>query len=332
MSSAASLLLALVALSAAGASQADGGARFEPRPAEAAVGQPIEYVLALEHGADAELSLGEGDPFAAPAGTSAPALEPEGPPRVERRPLERAADGTRRVRTSFVWSVRALEGGRHAPASATLLVREKGAERALRVEPGAVSIAGSLGEGEDAPQPPTAHPPAPRWPSAGRGILVGALLVVLGALAALAWALRRRRRRAGATPAPSAEERLAALEPRVREGGETGALARELVLLVRGELDRALGVARSAASDEEWLAALGEAPLAPDEREAARALLVSLEAARYGGARPTRFALEEALAKARRLVEGARRVERERLAAEAGPARAARGASAGRAA
>jgi hypothetical protein len=298
------LVLALVAALAA----QDSSPRFAPDPARAEVGQPVRFVLALEHDPATRVTLAEGDPFAPKGSESAPALVADGPPELAREALP---DG--RVRTAFVWTARALEGGSWAPASAALALDGPEGERALVALAEPLEVAPALAEGEDAPQPPTDFPPAP--PERTGGLVLAALALVLlagGAALALLLARLARRRAPARAPAPSAEERLDALGPRAARPGEEGALARELVALVRGTLDGALGARRDAFADEEWLAALeAEARLAPEERALARNLLLSLEAARYGGPRPTRFALEEAIARARALVDAARRIEAE---------------------
>lgn len=308
-------------------------ARFAPEPARAEVGQPVRYVLAFEHALGEPVALDGADPFAPPAGASAAALAAEGAPTLVRETL---AEG--RARTRYEWTVRALEGGELAPQPAGLRVGAGASAASFAVAPEPLTVAAALAAGEDAPQPPTEFPPAPAEPGGALPLVLvlAFALVLAAALLVLALALRRRRR----APAPleaGAEERLAALEPRVRAGGEEARVARELAQLVRAELERALGVERAAASDEEWLAALEREPgPSPQERERARALLVSLQAARYGGPRPTRFALEESLAVARELVAAARRIAAEREAARAGApeagARATRSRGEGRAA
>ena len=224
---------------------------------------------------------------------SRPALSEEamGPGRgwiiLEPPTIRRAQGGGQ----TLSWTLFALEPDPGVLPTPALL--HEGAQLAL-VAP-TITIAAALAEGEDAPRSARGFhvPPAMADLSSSKMRLL-ALLVVAG-LGLSAWVVMRRRR-SQPVAEPSLSERLASLGEGVEGDGP-------LVVAWHGELTRILRAAYSddhaGWSDEEWVerAALTEA-----QRVELRGILASCAAVKYGGARPTRFAVEETLERARVLI------------------------------
>ncbi len=191
----------------------------------------------------------------------------------------------------LTWTLMALEPEAGALPRPALMQEES----ALALEAPAITVASALLEGEDAPRPARGfHVPPPEEVLASSDMWVYALVgTVISAL--VLWGLRRRRR-----PQPEAEpslsERLAYL------GGEVQGGEEELVAW-HGELTRILRAAYSEDqggwSDEEWIE---RAELSKEQRDELRGLFATCAAVKYGGARPTSFAVEETLKRARELV------------------------------
>ena len=246
------------------------------------IGQPIlcEVSLdALEGGSEA-LSLGRFEPGLSWFVADEPALH-------------RSSDGAR----TLSWTVLALE-----PDAGPLPVpslESDGAPIAL-VAP-SVSVVAALGGGEDAPRPARGF----YIPELARAD-ASQLPLFLGGVAALCLALimwRVLRRSGPLMPEPeSLAERFAKLErPIDGDDPRVGDWHGELAQILRV----AHGDEQSGWSDEEWVE---RAELSAELRDELRALFDVCAAVRYGGARPTRFAVEETLERARTLVTGAEEV------------------------
>ena len=135
----------------------------------------------------------------------------------------------------------------------------------------------------------------------------------LAGLAALALWLRKRSgaaRAEGARPATPLQ-RLAAIEPRgLSDPGEVQAAYFQITAAVREGIDARLGAdragrtGRAGLTDDEWVAALAESDsLSAEDLDLLADLLGSCAAVKYGGARPTHWAVEEVLGRARSFLE-----------------------------
>jgi hypothetical protein len=178
-------------------------------------------------------------------------------------------------------------------------------ERPLTLDPPELTVAGLLDLDERAPRPlpepfvPPLEPPlvAPGTVTAA----LGALAVALAAgLAGLWW--RRRAHARAALPA-TVEGRARTLATRLQSGDFDRERVFEAVRLVRDAVDRRLGHARPAATDDEWLSAV------PREGDwlALRARLAEFLAratrVRYADLEPTEWAIEELVREGLELVE-----------------------------
>jgi LPXTG-motif cell wall-anchored protein len=164
-------------------------------------------------------------------------------------------------------------------------------------------VLAALAEGEDAPRPQQGFLAPPQGADSRSWIAWAALGLVL-AVAFLLYVRRRRTRRAPVV-LPGPLERLARLE---RDFAEAPDRAREVVFelthIVRERVDAARGQVRDALPDDEWLRAIESDPHAPPAaREPARLLLEAAAEVKYAFATPTRFAVEEQIARARAVLK-----------------------------
>ena len=199
--------------------------------------------------------------------------------------IERTAGG----RAVLSWSLFALEPEAGALPVPLLTLSGESIDLVAPV----IDVAGALAEGEDAPRPARGfHSPDMDSEASGDG----PWLLIAGGLAVLAfWSLRRR-------PAKQTELELSfssQLEQlRSEMDGDAlrvAALHRELTHLLRA----AYGDDSSGWSDEEWIE---RAELSESQRADLRGVFSSCAEVKYGGARPTRFAVEETLQRAQALI------------------------------
>lgn len=245
--------------------------------AEVQIGEPIVCTVELDlvDGAQPTLSEEEMEP-----GRGWIVLDP---------PKLRRTEGGANVLT---WTVLALEPEPGALPRPVLL-RE---DAALELVTPHITVAPALAEGEDAPRPARGfHVPPPAVSLSSTKVWLFALLGA-ALLSLVAWIMVKRRRRPELALEPSPAERLASLGPATEGGGP------EFVAW-HGELTRILRSAYSddqaGWSDEEWVE---RADLTQAQRAELREVLTSCAAVKYGGARPTSFAVEETLERARELV------------------------------
>jgi len=240
---------------------------------EVLIGEPILCTVAIE-GSHAALSEEALEP-----GRSWMILEPP--------TIRRNSEGDE----VLTWSVIALEPDT-GPLPVPVLLQD-GVLLSL-TRPG-VEVVGALDEGEDEPRP-------------FRGFLVPEsvaltasselwMFALVGcALIAFALWFMSRWRKPQALSEPSLTARLASLGGPI-DGDDPG------VVHFHAELTRILRAAYSddqaGWSDEEWIE---HADLSVAQREELKGLFAACAAVKYGGARPTRFAIEETLALARELV------------------------------
>ncbi len=267
-------------------------ARFTAEPTAVAVGEPMLWTLDVVHPAghppvaaeplELDLSWAVLD-----------ALAPLTLPFGERPGV---------ARTRFEWRVVALEPGALDAVAPRV---EIGGVR-VGVEPLRVTSTGVLREGEDEPRAPIGFRPVPgEEPRAGVAWLApaaagAALLLALGAFVAL-----RRRRSFAPAPAPTFEERFAALS--AAERGDSDAVAGAhfaLAELVREAGEARLGFAGRGCTDDEWLALAASRRAARDRPEGGaladvERVLARCAAVKFAGERPTAWAFDETLELAR---------------------------------
>ena len=250
--------------------------RVEVSSAEIQIGEPVVCIVALGGIEGSTPTLSE------------EALEPSLAWFVREAPSIRRDPGGE---LTLSWTVLALEP-EPGPLPVPVLLQDG---EPLTLSGPQVVVAGALEEGEDAPRPARGfYIPGPEGQLASTGAWLFALFGAL-AMGLMAWSLWRRRAPLEFVE-PSLFERLTSLEGPV-DGDDP------LVVDWHGELTRILRAAYSddqaGWSDEEWIE---RAELSEAHREELRGLFAACAAVKYGGVRPTRFAVEETLARARALV------------------------------
>lgn len=264
-------------------------AHWEAASKAAAVGEPLALTLVVQHAPAARCTLGpDWLEYDYSWLELAPArLDPTG-----------AASETR-------WRVQlaSLEAGARELPTPQLSVELPGGGKAAVVwQPASLEFGAALAQEEDVPRPPRDFRPVGSEPRGSPwlwSVLAGLALLVAGVLAG--WWLRARRERP--VPQPSSAQRLAALRARDLDDAETvRELHYELTALLRGEIDQRHGASRAALTDDEWLAQVAGRFDAESASELAE-LVAASRAAKYGAARPTRWAVEESLSRAQRVLE-----------------------------
>ena len=187
------------------------------------------------------------------------------------------------AKATLSWSLFALDADAGALPIPSLSV----AGEPLTLLAPRVTVSAALAEGEDEPRAARGfHTPEPDSISSSSAVwplLVAAALVLFGL-----WRLRRRPS-AELTPELSLGARLSEL--RSEADGDAAALAslhRELAHLLR----TAYGDSSQGWSDEEWVE---RAELSEEQRTDLRGILSVCAEVKYGGVRPTRFAVEETI-------------------------------------
>ena len=262
-------------------------AEFEASPPEARIGEPIEWTLTVPHPVDDRVS-------AAPAvevGDTWVALD--GPVIDTRRNLE---EGT--AVTTVRWTMMSLiPGDRQLPAVEARF--ESGYPIAARL--GRVTVRGELVDGEDEARPMADFHDIEERTSGmrpGRVVLFGGGALILGLVGFL---MTRGRSELETASPPSPRERLSALEPDEAKARET---AFELATVIRTAVDQSCGLELAGATDEEWSAALREdGRLSEDQLASTAELLAWTSEVRFGGAHPTRFRIEEQIARAQGVID-----------------------------
>lgn len=225
--------------------------------------------------------------------------------------VTRAADDGLGAITTQHLTLASLEAeARELPVPAVLDASGKG----IAVEVGTVptlEVAGVLGTEEDAPRPIIGFLETPPEPE---GLpLAWAALPLIVILALAAWFMHRRREPGeDEPPRATPEQRLAALEARKLDDSDDAGLGaqvhRELTHLVREYFDLRAETSRVSATDEEWLELAGD-QLSDEQRTRLADLFLESRAVKYGGARPTHWALKESIAAARAVLDDASQLE-----------------------
>ena len=285
------LLLALLAQ----ADPADPSARWRCEPAEVEVGEPFRLVLELTGTLAADVEAALADEL--DLGESWAVLEP--------RRANLALDGGATDRRELVWQVVSLEPGQRSLGEVLQGLLPAGT--AVDVAAAAVNVRGVLAEGEDLPRPLKEFPAGFAEGEQKESSLVlfaGLAVLALAALAALGWFLRARRRARTRPAAPSVFDRLGALESGAADPERIVERHYELTHLLRSATDGARSKNRAGLTDGEWLAELRASLEVPrsgvDELEA---VFADAEAVKYAGHRPSSWAVQATLARARRALE-----------------------------
>jgi hypothetical protein len=288
------LSLALACALAARAGAQDLSAVLVATPAEAAIGEPVEWTLDVEHPVRSRIELAGEDPLA-----SLPELD-----RLSwtilSGPVRQVEDlGGGRARTRFRWQALSLESGERALPE--IKVHDESGT-SVTASGGKLEVWSDLAKEEDAPREMAGlHDVETHEALIGPfQVLVG--LVALAVIAALAWWWRRRRGRARAVALPTPAERLAALRAAIPE---TPAAIRELAFelgqLLRFAAQERVGRDLASQADEELLA-LARPLLSAESLAELDGLLAVLSRVKFAGEVPTRFRVEELCAAASALL------------------------------
>jgi hypothetical protein len=270
-------------------------ARLACEPARAEIGQPVEWILTVEHPRAISVKLPEKAPL--PDGTWV-ALG-------DRSVVNDAAAGSSEmVRTRARWRVMSLASGARAVPAIELHYEEHGAQRTLATAPIVLEVRGELGPDEDAPRPMKGFrpPPAgadgtPHWPW-----ILGLLLAVC---AILVWIRRRSRKEPAAIAVATPLERLAELERAIGTDPDAGReITYALSMLLREAVDAFVREGQAALTDLDWTERTERDERVPaGVRSACARLLCGSEEVKYAQRVPTRFAVEEMLRDARNALE-----------------------------
>lgn len=281
--------LALAVCSAAGLRGAQvPRATVVLEPTQVAIGQPVEFRLELPHGVDRpvslrDLELGLDDSWVVLSG-----------PRV----LTRATAGG--AVTEGRWELMSLEPGERILGELGIPL---GDGSTMAVTPATLSVSGELAADEDQPRPmPDFHTVAERTSPVRPRHLGLALLAIL--TTGGGWLFVRRRHRSREDRLPDELERFLGLDREPADDVEAArALMFELTAVLRSAGERGVPGSWAGLSDEEWLAALERSEQHSTEvtRELG-GLLAQCESIKFAGSRPTRFAVEEILSRAERLL------------------------------
>ena len=266
-------------------------------PGSAEVGEPVVLELTLVHAANTKVRLSAD---ALRADESWVHLGWHGAQAELVSWTEIDANDPSRATTRARWKICSLEPGSRELPQVEIKIGADGIAQMIAAGEARLEVRGVLADGEDAPRPPKEFRPVPGEPvSASWPWIVGVGLAVV-ALALLA--LRRPKAKAAAQPRPTPLQRLQALEMRELDRPETvQEVFYELTHSVRVALDLRAARDRSGLTDVEWVASAG-AELAPESRSALEELFSECAEVKYGTARPTQWAVRDALAKARAIV------------------------------
>lgn len=290
------MIAGIAAFMLAALSQGAPVARWELGSANAAVGEALSATLVVEHGSGQRATLAA-DWLA----TDYSWLELE-PARLD---ATSSATQTR-------WRVRfaSLEAGeRELPRVQVELVELDGKKSNVETAPANARFAPVLFEGEDVAREPRdfraaeSDAASATWP----WLLAGGLAIAAFA-GFVGWKLRGRAK--PAPSGPSAEARLGQLGTRkLDDAGAVRELYYELTALVRSELDARTGESRSACTDEEWVVRVA-GTLDAESLRALDELIANARSAKYGGARPTEWAVREDLLRAEKVLHAAQTGQR----------------------
>lgn len=282
-------LLALASLSAAGSLGVQvPRATVVLEPQEVSIGQPLEFRLVLPQAWSRpvslrDLELGLDDSWVVLAG-----------PRVLTR-----TEGGRAV-TEARWELMSLEPGTRVLGELGIPLTDGST---MAVTPASLSVLGELAEDEDQPRPmPAFHQVQERTSPVRPRHLGWALLAIF--TAGGGWWFVRRRQRSQIPRQPDELERFLGLDrERAGDAQAARALMFELAAVLRSAGERDVPGSWAGLSDEEWLAALKTSDQHPAAvTDELGVLLAECESIKFAGLAPTRFAVEDLLSRAERLL------------------------------
>jgi hypothetical protein len=256
-------------------------------PSQGAIGQPLDVVLELDHAPGAGLASG------------APDWELDASWVVLEGPEVIAMADSGGARTRVRWSVMSLESGARTLPGLDLMLADG---VALTVEGAALTIDAELGAEEDAPRPLPLLQGVTERAGPLRLAHLGWVLLALVLVAVWGIWMRKRRGLASAAHVQGEWARFMVLrefaanvgKDTANESGGVVDVSAELAALLRSAAQHRVTVLRPGQADGEWLARMrgeGEAALADELTP----LLDTCEQIRFGGLRPTHFALDELL-------------------------------------
>lgn len=265
-------------------------------PVEAEIGQPVTWSLIVEHprGGTVRLEHDARSPFDSTDGRRRWVELSE-----RRRTVVPIGDA--RTRTTFAWTVAALDSGERTLSGLRVAVELPDRVVSRAVEDATLLVRAALAEGEEQPRPLAGFRPAPPGADgrASRWILPA---LILATVAALAFVVRRRWLSPIVLPDRDdpLDELEALAESMTDAPGSAAELGYDLSHLLRRATDTTLGEPRSPLTDAEWASQVEQDERLPATlREPLVSLVRDLEPLKYGGTRPTRFAMKDFLARAR---------------------------------
>jgi hypothetical protein len=268
-------------------------ARLECEPASAAIGEPVEWTLTVEHPASIAVKLPEKDPLPDDSWVSL----------GDRRVMHEAAAGGEE-RTRVRWRVMSLAAGSRALPEIEVDYDEDGSAHTVRTAPQVLDVRGELAADEDAPRPMKGfRPPPPGAEGALHWPWIAALMI--GVFAIAIWIFRRSRRKPAPILAATPLDRLAELEREIAADAENlRRVAFGVSTLLRGAIDDFLREPRPGLTDIDWIARIENDERVPlGVRKSTARLLGDFEPVKYALRVPTRFAVDEILRDARGALE-----------------------------
>lgn len=281
-------------------------ARLRPEPPVAHIGQSVVWTLSVEHPVGSAAHLGDAFAAADLGWVEESRGTPFTRPLVGEEPM---------LITTLTWTGRPLEPGDLSPPAGEVSWSGGRGREVMRPQTAVLRVHGELTADEDVPRPPAglesaiaAHRDTGVVPTLSAVPLAAVLVLALVLLAAFALWRGRRRGRAKDVASMTPRESLASLraeQDRDPGGPRAAAWLLELSGILRRAVEEMPGreggvrLGRGPApglTDAEWLAWLTDERLLDREHVAqARDLLDSLEATRFSGRKPTRFAVEAML-------------------------------------
>jgi len=267
-------------------------ARLACDPPSAAIGEPVEWTLTVEHPREITVKLPAKDPL--PDDTWV---------LLDARRVTNDVEPSGLARTRAVWRVMSLASGARALPEIEIDFDDGGAPQKVTTAPLALDVRSDLAD-EDAPramkgfrEPPPGSEGALHWP------WIAALFV--GLIAIALWIWRRSRRTPSAIVRATALDRLAALEREIAAGTDAGRrVTFDVSALLREAIDEFVSEPRAALTDADWIARVETDERIPaGVRSAVARMLCEFEQVKYALRVPTRFAVEEIVRDAKRALE-----------------------------
>lgn len=271
--------------------------RLECQPSRVEIGQPVEWILTVEHPREIavkvpELNLAADDTWVM-LGERSVVNDPR-------------ASSEESVETRVTWRMLSLESGARTLPPIEISYERDGTPHTAAAAPTVLDVRGELGPDEDAPRPMKGFLPAPAGAEAERLWTWIAVLAVLSALALVAaWIVRRSRKKPAPLARATALDRLADLERGLGLDPSAGrAITYSTSMLLRESVDAFARESRAGLTDLDWIERIEHDERLPlGVRSASARILRESEQVKYALHVPTRFAVEEMLRDARNALE-----------------------------